>query len=219
MVTWSVRWLTVNTRFFFLHLNDGPKVSEGHRWLKPKLKRDWWTCQACFLGSRSAALISYHYLPPLTYDKWLHSKNFVGNPKQSSSFFRSSVKALFTYWRTHLGCNDPTFGAKLTQNVFCREVEVKWAVFFAVKLSELGFSIRFLVLCASRVNVWAPRYYYPGRWRPSRVLAFFSLMKTAAIWRHFSDPSKIKNETVAKRKCIFCYHSRTWSTFFYFSSP
>ena len=26
----------------------------------------------------------------------------------------------------------------------------------------------------------------------------FSLMKTAIWWRHFSDPSKIKNETVAK---------------------
>ena len=85
--------------FLFLNLNDGPKVPEGHWWLKAKLKRDWWTCQACFLGRNlnfqlsTAAAIDLWQMTALEKCCW---------STQNNHHFHQAGKGL-VFWRTHLG--------------------------------------------------------------------------------------------------------------------
>lgn len=82
--------------FLFLNLNDGPKVPEGHWWLKAKLKRDWWTCQACFLGRNLNFQLS------TAIDLWqMTALEKCCWSTQNNHHFHQGRGLVF--WRTHLG--------------------------------------------------------------------------------------------------------------------
>ena len=66
-------------------------------WLKAKLKRDWWTCQACFLGRNlnfqlSTATIDLWQMTALEKCCW---------STQNNHHFHQGRGLVF--WRTHLG--------------------------------------------------------------------------------------------------------------------